>query len=301
MSSDTRTGKVDFKVGGDIYQTWYKIVGPLNSEKTPVVALHGGPGMTHHYMLPHETLFKEAGIPVVFYDQIGNGESSHIKDKPNDFWTAELFMDELDNLLKHLGIYDNFDLLGHSWGGMLAGHYAAARSPKGLKRLIIANSPASVSLFVAGTNALLEKFPPEFVKNVRRLEAEGKTSSPEYQQSVMQFYAKHVCTTNPWPQGLIDSFNAVETNPTVYHTMFGPSEFNITGTLKDWSIVDILHKIPYTTLLVGAPLDEVQESACSPFFFNIPKVKWVDIPTGTHLAMYEDPDRYFDVLQKFLV
>ncbi|KAF8193022.1 Alpha/Beta hydrolase protein [Pholiota molesta] len=280
MSSDTRTGKVDFKLAG-----------PLNGEKTPVVALHGGPGMTHHYMLPHEILFKEGNvvfivtsIPVVFYEQIGNRESSHIKDKPNDSWISELFMDEVDNLLKHLGIYDNSDLLGSFVG-----------------RLIIANSPASVSLFVVGTNALLEKFPPEFVKNVRRLEAEGKTSSPEYQQSVMQFYAKHVCTTNPWPQGLIDSFNAVEKNPTVYHTMFGPSEFNITGTLKDWSIVDILHKIPYTTLLVGAPLDEVQESACSPFFFNIPKVKWVDIPTGTHLAMYEDPDRYFDVLQKFLL
>lgn len=51
MSSDTHTGKVDFKVGGDVYQTWYKIVGSLDGEKTPVVALHGGPGMTHHYML----------------------------------------------------------------------------------------------------------------------------------------------------------------------------------------------------------------------------------------------------------
>lgn len=103
---------------------------------------------------------------------------------------------------------------------MLAGHYAAARSPKGLKRLIIANSPASVPLFVTGTNALLDKFPPAFVENVRKLEAEGKTSSPEYQQGVMQFYSKHICTTNPWPQGLIDSFNAVEKNPTVYHTMY---------------------------------------------------------------------------------
>lgn len=56
-------------------------------------------------------------IPIVFYDQIGNGESTHIKDKPADFWNPELFMDELDNLLKHLGIYENFDLLGHSWGG----------------------------------------------------------------------------------------------------------------------------------------------------------------------------------------
>ena len=83
---------------------------------------------------PHEAPFEKAGyifihqgdplylltpssIPVVFYDQIGNGESSHIKNKPDTFWRAELFMDELDNLLKKLEIYDNFELLGHSWGG----------------------------------------------------------------------------------------------------------------------------------------------------------------------------------------
>jgi len=295
------SGKVDFKVGDEVYQTSYKVLGSLKEEKTPVVALHGGPGMSHHYMLPHKILFEQSGIPVVFYDQIGNGESSHIKDKPKEFWTAELFMDELDNLLKHLGIYGNFDLLGHSWGGMLAGHYAAARTPKGLRRLIIANSPASVPLFVAGTNALLDQFPSEFVASMRKLEAEGKTDAPEYQEGTMKFYSKHVCTTNPWPQELMDSFGAVQRNPTVYHTMFGQSEFNLTGTLKDWSIVDILHRIPYSTLLISAPLDEVQEAAFLPFFTNIPKVKWVEIPTSTHLAMFEDPERYFDVLLKFLL
>lgn len=193
---------------------------------------------------------------------------------------------------------------------MLAGHYAATRTPKGLRRLIIANAPASVPLFVAGTNALLEKFPPEFVAGLRKLEAEGKTSAPEYQEGTMKFYSKHVCTTNPWPQELMESFGAVERNPTVYHTMyvlltlfykldisllstrFGFSEFNLTGTLKDWSIVDKLNRIPYPTLLISAPLDEVQETAFLPFFSNIPKVKWVEIPTSTHLAMFEDPDRY---------
>ncbi|KAH9474306.1 L-amino acid amidase [Psilocybe cubensis] len=289
MDSNVNCGTVDFKVGDETFHTWYKVLGSLKSEKTPIVALHGGPGMTHHYML----------FPVVFYDQIGNGASSHILDKPDTFWTVDLFMDELDNLLKYLGIYDNFLLLGHSWGGMLAGNYAASRAPSGLKKLIIANSPASIPSFIAGTNALLDLFPADYVERVRSLEAEGKTDSPVYQTDVMEFYKKHVCTTDPWPQGLVDSFNAVSKNPMVYHSMFGVSEFNITGTLKDWSIVEILHQIPYTTLLISAPLDEVQEIAFLPFFVNIPKVKWVEIPTSTHLAMYEDPERYFDAIVKF--
>ena len=128
---------------------------------------------------------------------------------------------------------------------MLAGHYAAARPPPGLRKLVIANSPASIPLFVAGTNALLEKFPTEYVENIRKLEAEGKTSSPEYQNGVMEFYAKHVCTTNPWPQGLIDSFNAVGGNPTVYHTMYS-----------------IFHRVIYEVLIFCLGL--VPQSSTSP-------------------------------------
>lgn len=67
-------------------------------------------------MLTPRSFFR---IPVVLYDQLGNGESSHCEGVPPDFWTPELFMDELDNLLKTLEIYDDFDLLGQSWGGKL--------------------------------------------------------------------------------------------------------------------------------------------------------------------------------------
>lgn len=57
-------------------------------------------------------------IPVICYDQIGNGASTHLPNAPKEFWTPDLFMDELENLLKHLEISDNFDLVGQSWGGM---------------------------------------------------------------------------------------------------------------------------------------------------------------------------------------
>jgi pimeloyl-ACP methyl ester carboxylesterase len=56
-------------------------------------------------------------IPVILYDQIGNGQSSHKRDASSDFWTPRLFIEELDNLVKKLEISDDFDLLGQSWGG----------------------------------------------------------------------------------------------------------------------------------------------------------------------------------------
>ncbi|KAK0493259.1 Alpha/Beta hydrolase protein [Armillaria luteobubalina] len=262
------TGTVEFIINGTTYQTWYMVIGNLKtSSKTPLVTLHGGPGMSHHYMLLHKTIYEEAGIPVVLYDQIGNGASSHVKDVPKDFWKPELFMDELDNLLAHLGISDKFDLLGHSWGGMLAGHYAAARTPNGLNRLIIANAPASADLFEQSTNTLLDQFPGDLAKILRKHEADGTTGSPEYQEAMMKW---------------------------------GSSDFNMTGTMKGWSVIDIVHKIKAPTLLLSAPLDEVQPIVCMPWFFGIPKIKWVEFQHSTHLAQFEEPERYFEVVLGFL-
>ena len=68
--------------------------------------------------------------PVVHYDQIGNGRSTHLPDKPAGFWTPGLFLDELANLLDRLGIAGDYHLFGQSWGGML-GRRARRRRPAG--------------------------------------------------------------------------------------------------------------------------------------------------------------------------
>ena len=104
--------------------------------------------------------------------------------------------------------------------GMLAAEYAASRTPKGLKRLIIANSPASIALCTQGMDYLLSRFPEEFVQTIRKHEAEGTTDSQEYTDASMVFYKKHTCTVDPWPEELVQSFKELEKDPTVYHTMY---------------------------------------------------------------------------------
>ncbi|TGO55325.1 hypothetical protein BOTNAR_0247g00170 [Botryotinia narcissicola] len=106
-------------------QTWYKVAGDLTTSQTPLIVLHGGPGACHEYLLPLEDL--APSIPLVFYDQIGNGLSTHLPEKAGDeaFWSVKLFQDELDNLISHLELKDRFiDVCGHSWGGMLAAVWA---------------------------------------------------------------------------------------------------------------------------------------------------------------------------------
>lgn len=156
-------GTVEFKVDGvdAPCKTWYKVFGDLKSRR-PLVALHGGPGIAHNYLLSLADLVGTHAIPVVLYDQLGNGNSTHLPDKMGDtaFWTEKLFIAQLEGLLDHLGIQDDFDLLGHSWGGMLGARFATTHPP-GLKNLIISDSPASMKLWVEAAKKLRAQLPQD--------------------------------------------------------------------------------------------------------------------------------------------
>ncbi|KAF2235584.1 proline-specific peptidase [Viridothelium virens] len=141
--------------------TWYKIFGHLESHHVPLVVLHGGPGACHEYMLPYRKLTERFGIPTIFYDQLGNGNSTRLPEKNGDgaFWTESLFSDELNNLIDHLDLRKRgFDLLGHSWGGMLCSAYACSQ-PTGLRRVIITDAPADVGLWEEAAKGLVSRLP----------------------------------------------------------------------------------------------------------------------------------------------
>ncbi|KAJ7213170.1 proline-specific peptidase [Mycena pura] len=299
MSNPFSTGYIPFVVEGETFETAYKIFGDLKSKTRPLLVLHGGPGIPHQYLLSFAHLSAQ-GIPVIFYDQVGCGLSTHLPDKPKEFWTEELFMKELDNVLTTLNIQGDFDLAGHSWGGMLAANYVISRNPHGLKRLIIADAPASMELWSIGTNALLEGFPQEFRDMLKRHELAGTTDSEEYQTGIQQFSEKHLCRVQPWPQDLMDAFGALESDPTVYSTMIGPSEFNITGTMKPWTVIDDLHKISVPTLLINGRYDDAQDVGVVPFFKKIPRVQWVQFAESSHMPFFEETERFFQIVGEFL-
>ncbi|KAF7356098.1 Proline-specific peptidase [Mycena venus] len=294
------TGKLDFIVGSETFETAYKVFGDLKSATRPLLVLHGGPGIPHQYLLSFAQLSAQ-GIPVIFYDQVGCGLSTHLPKKPKEFWTVEFFMKELDNVLAHFKIHDDFDLVGHSWGGMLAASYVISRNPRGLKRLILADAPASMELWSVGTNTLLQGFPEQFREMLKKHELAGTTDSKEYQAGIQQFNEKHLCRVQPWPQDLLSAFEALEADATVYSTMIGPSEFNITGTMREWSVVDNIHKISVPTFLLNGRYDDAQDVGVVPFFERIPKVKWVQFAESSHMPFFEEPERFLQVVGDFLV
>lgn len=279
------------------HQTWYRITGDLGSGKTPLVVMHGGPGASHDYLESFAVL-AESGRAVIHYDQIGCGRSTHLPDAPADFWTVQLFVDEFASLLTHLGIADRYHLLGQSWGGMLAAEHAVLR-PAGLRALVIADSPASMELWVAEANRLREALPPDVNATLLKHEAAGTTSDPDYEAAVRVFYDRHLCRV-PWPDGVARSFAQIAADPTVYHTMNGPSEFHVIGSLKSWSIIDRLASITAPTLLISGEYDEATPATVQPFADRIPNVRWEIIPDASHLPHVEQPERTMPLIADFL-
>jgi L-proline amide hydrolase len=290
----TREGHADFRG----YRTWYRVTGELGGVNLPLVILHGGPGCTHDYV----DSFAKLGGPdraVIHYDQLGNGGSTHLRDKGADFWTVDLFLDELHNLLGHLDIAAGYHLLGQSWGGMLAAEHAVRR-PTGLRSLVIANSPPSMELWVKEANRLRRELPPEVQATLLRHEQAGTTDSKEYQAAVRVFYDKHVCRMNPWPPEVARTFDAIAADPTVYFTMNGPSEFHVIGTLKSWTIIDRLERINVPTLLISGRHDEATPAVVQPFADRIRNARWEIFENSSHMPHVEETARCLQVVGDFI-
>jgi L-proline amide hydrolase len=280
------------------YHTWYRITGDLSSGLTPLVVAHGGPGATHHCVLSIASVAK-TGRPVIHYDQLGSGQSTHLTTRDEMFWTVDLFLAELDNLLVHLGIADNYYFLGQSWGGMLGAEHGI-RQPAGLRGLVLSNSPSAMSLWLSEAARLRGALPVEVADALNRHEAAGSLDDPEYLAATEAFYAEHVCRVVPNPPEVQLTNEAMAEESTVYNVMNGPNEFLTIGTLKTWTVVDRVHLITAPTLLLSGAHDEATPATIQPFMDNIPDVRWEIFPNSSHMPFVEEPEAYFAALNAFL-
>lgn len=276
------------------HQTYYRIAGPRSGR--PLVVAHGGPGATHDYLLSLTDLAHDR--PVIHYDQLGNGKSTHLPEKPASYWTVSLFVAELTNLLKCLGIVE-YDLLGQSWGGMLAAEHAVLQ-PSGLRRLVIANSPAAMDLWIAAAASLRAQLPHRVQETLTAHEEAGTTDTPDYRAATEEYYRRHMCRTEPMPPEVKRTFDWMDEDPTVYHTMNGPTEFHVIGTLRDWSIVDRLHRVAVPTLVINGAYDEATDDTVRPFVARIPDARWVRFPDSSHLPHVEERSAYMAAVADFL-
>lgn len=288
------TGTMQWKHG----KTWYRVIGDLKSKMTPAVVIHGGPGAPHNYVLGIAHLIAMTGRPVIVYDQIGCGQSTHLNDKPNEFWTVDLFKEELSLLLRELKISKKYLLVGQSWGGILSFAHAVDK-PKGLKGLVIANSLASVPKWLPEIERLVSELPPVHRKAVHKGLKVGNYSSPEFEAANDFFTLQHLVRV-PMTPDVAEAFGQLAENPTVYTAMWGPVEFAPIGSLKTWDVEDRLKNINVPTLLINGKFDEVTPKTQKRLVKKIKRAEWVCLPYSSHLSWVEEPAAWIEAVNEFL-
>jgi pimeloyl-ACP methyl ester carboxylesterase len=243
----------------------------------PLLALHGGPGGCR---LPLEVLapLAEQGRRVVFFDQLGSGESSRPDDP--ELWTVATFVEQVQSVRDGLGL-ERIHLFGSSWGGMLALEYAFTR-PVGLASLILNSTPTSA---------------PRWAVETLRLAADLPLGLDE-KQAEEEFKRRHICRLDPEPAVL--ALARAQFGAQVYETMWGPNEFTVTGTLKEWDVIDRLGEIEVPTLITSGRHDECTPALVEPLASGIPGAEWVLFEESAHMPYLEEPERYLEVVGSFL-
>jgi L-proline amide hydrolase len=285
-------GYVSFKK----YKTWYGVIGEEKKHnRYPLLCLHGGPGATHDYLTPIGKL-SEQGRRVIFYDQLGAGNSDH-PDNP-EMWTVELYVEELGVVREKLGLKD-VHILGQSWGGQLALEYILTK-PTGVRSLILADSLADMDQWVSEANRLRSELPKKTQDVLDKHERDGTIDALEYEEATMEFYRRHVCRLPKWPPELNKTFEKFSAHPQVYNTMWGPNEFNVTGSLKDWSVVDRLNGIDVPTLILSGRYDESTPLINKTLNDGINDSEWMVFEKSSHMPHLEESEAYLTVLGNFL-
>ena len=280
------------------FNVWTKRMG--NNPTIKLLLLNGGPGATHEYFECFESFFPQEGIEFIYYDQLGCGNSDNPKD--TSMWDLGRFVEEVEQVRVALHLTkDNFYLLGHSWGGILAMQYAL-KYQDNLKGLIISNMMSSCPDYGKyAQEVLAPQFDQKVLDTIRQIEAKKDFKNQKYMELLTpHFYAKHICRlpVAQWPEPMIRSFG--KTNESLYVTMQGPSEFGIGGNLTNWDVSKELPKIKVPTLTIGGTFDTMDPEHMKWMSTQVQNGRFLLCPNGSHMSMYDDQKNYFPGLISFI-
>jgi len=280
------------------FRVWTKRIG--NNPSIRVLLLHGGPGVTHEYLEAFDSYFPAAGFEYYYYDQLG----SFYSDQPDapDLWDLRRFVEEVEQVRQALGLEaENFYLYGQSWGGILAIEYAL-RFQQHLAGLIISNMMASIPAYNDyAQKVLMPGMDQGVLSEIKRLEAEGNHESSRYMELLIPHHYVHHILRMPydqWPDPVNRAFKHL--NPAVYVPMQGPSELGASGKLLNWDRTADLARITVPTLVIGARHDTMDPDHLAWMADAVENGRYLLCPHGSHLALYDDQQVYFEGLVQFI-
>lgn len=270
---------------------WHRTVG--SGPGLPLLVLHGGPGSGSDYLSSLAELAE--GRPVVFYDQLGCGRS-RAADTPG-LWTLDRFVAEILLLRRALRLKE-FHLYGHSWGGWLGQEYVL-RHPQGVRSLTLASTSASIPEHCAEMTRLRAELPAAVADALTRHETTGEFDHPDYRAALLQFYQRHLCLLEEWPDELIRVMTRERDNH-AYRTLSGPNELTITGDLAGWDRSADLGAITVPSLVTVGRFDEITPVCAGTLRRGIANSRLAVFEHSAHMPHLEERERYLKVLADFL-
>lgn len=271
-------------------RVWYQVAG--YGHKTPLLLVHGGPGWPSSYLAPLRRV--AADRPVVFYDQLGAGNSDRNMDR--SLWRMSRFVEELATVRQALGLTE-VHILGHGWGSMLAVEYMQT-NPVGVRSLVLASPVLSARRWAEDAGKLIARLAPETQRAIATHTAARTTSDPEYQAAMQEYSRHYLSRSDPWSTHLMDAFGRL--NSSLHNFMWGQSEFAITGTLKNYDREDFLTQLEVPVLFTAGRHDAATPETVRHFHSLVPDSRIAIFENSAHMTMLDEPDAYADTVRRFL-
>ena len=271
----------------------------------PLVVVHGGPGADHTYFLPW-ILPLARNHRLIFIDERGLGQSERLQDVSK--YTVEAMADDVEAVRVGLDL-GKIDLLGHSYGGVLAQAYAL-KYQQHLNHLILNSTFASTREMNEVLAREKAQMPPEKLKRLNELERAGLFGkgelwehgrySAEYEKLAWgDGYFPFIYGARP--DASYDPTANAPTNWELYRQMWGSDgEFVIDGNLKSVEYVDRLHTIKVPTLVLVGDHDECDPSLSREMHEKIAGSKLVILPNSGHMNFVDQPDMWMKAVGNFL-
>jgi len=255
-------------------------------DATPVIVANGGPGLSHIYMLQNDVWTRLSHHrQIVFYDQRGTGKSKHVK--PDASWGMDAQLADMEAVRAKFG-FQKFDLVGDSYGGLLAMAYAAAH-PEHIEKLILSDSAAPAWKDIV--RVLPDVFPDVLEQIAAREKSNGNSPAAADQRIrdhfLMLFYSE--ANRDAYLAGVKD----LESVPQVSAA--------VQKATKTLDLTPELPKFKFPTMVITGRYDmNVTPITAWNIYKAIPGAKFVVFERSGHLPSYEEPDKYVHVVDAFL-
>jgi len=230
---------------------------------------------------------------VIRYDQLGGGKSDRISD--TTLFTMDHFIQELDSLRAHLGIR-KWHLVGHSWGSMLGLEYYRLHRDR-VASLTLGSTVADVSAYARHAELLIHTLADSAQLAIATARATGVYDSPEYAAATQAFYALYL-TRQPLVADLDSTLATV--NEAIYQYLWGPSEFTVTGRLKNYDVTAFLPSVAVPTLLTVGEFDEVGPDLIRQVAARIPNARFIQFAGAAHLTTWDARTEMVQAIGDFL-